>query len=297
VSVKRREAAPQPDYQIKIVGDRATPLRDFYHALVRLPWWATIATIVGLFLIANALFALGFLVTGGVVHARAGSFADAFFFSVQTMGTIGYGAMYPESRAANLLMVGESISGLTLTALAAGLVFGKFSRPTARLVFTREAVISPMNGIPTLQFRLGNQRGNQIVDAQIRAVAVRTERTLEGNTFYRSVDLRLSRERTFSLSRSWTVLHPIDDASPFHDLTPEQADAQELELHVMVVGLDDTTMQTVHGGHRYFAKHILWGARHADVLSDEGPDLLILDLRKFHDVERTQPTPDFPYPR
>jgi inward rectifier potassium channel len=295
--VSRREAPPQPDYQIKIVGERATPLRDFYHALLKLPWWATFATIVGLFLAANALFAAGYLLTGGVAHAAPGSFADAFFFSVQTMGTIGYGAMYPESRAANVLVVGESIAGLTLTALAAGLVFAKFSRPTARLVFTREAVISPMNGVPTLSFRMGNQRGNQIVDVRIRLSLIRTERMLEGSTFYRAVDLRLARDHAFSLSRSWAVLHPIDEASPLHHLTPEQAEAQEVELHVMVVGLDDITMQIVHGSHRYFTKQILWGARHADVLSEPRPDLIVLDLQKFHDVERTQPTADFPYPR
>jgi inward rectifier potassium channel len=280
-----------------VVGDRRTPLRDFYHALVRLPWWATIASIVGLFLLSNTLFAGGYLATGGVAHAHAGSFADAFFFSVQTMGTIGYGAMYPESAAANLLVVGESIAGLTLTALATGLVFAKFSRPTARLVFTRQAVISPVNGVPTLSFRLGNERGNQIVDAQIRVNLTRTEHTLEGNTFYRSMELRLSRERAFSLSRSWTVLHPIDAASPLAGLSPEQAAAQDLELHVMVVGLDDATMQMVHGAHRYFTKQIVWGARHVDVLSEPSPDVILLDLRRFHDLEPTLPTADFPYPR
>jgi inward rectifier potassium channel len=284
-------------YEIRVVGARPTPLRDFYHALVRMPWWATIGTIAAVFLAANALFALGYLATAGIAQARHGSFADAFYFSVQTMGTIGYGSMYPASNAANVLMVVESLTSLILTALATGLMFAKFSRSTARMVFAREAVIHPMNGVPTLSLRLGNARGNQVVDAQIRTVLVRTERTAEGQTFYRTIDLPLARDRVLSLQRSWTVLHTIDEKSPFHRLTPEEAAASEMELQVLVVGLDDVTMQTVHGGHRYFSREIRWGARHADVLSEPRPDLLLLDLDRFHEVEPTEPTPDFPYPR
>jgi inward rectifier potassium channel len=253
--------------------------------------------LAAIFLAANALFALGFLVTGGIANARDGSFADAFFFSVQTMGTIGYGAMYPRGPGANVLVVGEAIVGLALTALATGLVFSKFSRSTARMAFTREAVISPVNGVPTLMIRVGNRRGNSIVDAQVRVVLSRTERTAEGRTFYRMYDLKLTRERIPSLSRSWTVFHTIEADSPLHRLTPEQAREQDLELGVSVVGLDDTTMQTVHAAHRYFARQLLWGARHADVLSETEDGNLLLDLGKFHDVEWSEPTADFPYPR
>ena len=297
--VKRKPrvvSEPGADYQIRIVGDQPTLLRDFYHALLRLPWWVTIAAIAAAFLLVNALFAVGFLLTGGVANAAAGSFADAFFFSAQTMGTIGYGAMYPQSRAANALVVAEAIVGLTLTALFTGLVFSKFSRSTARVAFTREAVISPVNGVPTLMFRMSNERGNQIVDAQIRVVVSRTERTAEGATFYRMYDLKLARERVLSLSRSWMVLHTIDRDSPLCRLTPASAAEQEIELAVLVVGLDDISMQTVHAGHRYFHRQIRWGARHADVLSEASDGNLVLDLRKFHELEPTAPTADFPYP-
>jgi inward rectifier potassium channel len=288
---------PGADYQIQVVGHRPTPLRDFYHALVRMPWWATFATIGAVFLAANGLFGLGFLATGGVAHAARGSFVDAFYFSVQTMGTIGYGAMYPESHRANMLVVFESLVSLIFTALATGLVFAKFSRSTARLEFSREAVIGPVNGVPTLAIRVGNARGNQIVDTQIRVMVVRTEQLEEGGTFYRMIDLALTRKRALTLSRSLTVQHPIDAASPFYQLSPEEARRRELEIHVLVVGLDDTTMQTVHGLHQYYTPQIRWGARHADVLSQPNEQLVVLDLRRFHDVEPTRPTPDFPYPR
>jgi inward rectifier potassium channel len=288
--------APGADYQVRIVGDRQSPLRDFYHALLRHSWGVTIAVIAGAFLIVNALFAVGFLLTGGIAGARDGSFADAFFFSAQTMGTIGYGALYPQSMAANVLVVAEAIAGLTLTALATGLVFSKFSRSTARVAFTREAVISPLNGVPTLMFRLSNQRGNQIVDAQLRVVLSRTEHTVEGATFYRMHDLKLTRERAPSLSRSWTVFHTIDDQSPLRGCTPEKAAEQEIEIGILVVGLDDTSMQTVHASHRYFSRHVLWGRRHADIITETDDGNLLMDLRKFHDLELTVPTAEFPYP-
>ncbi len=288
---------PGADYAIRVLGDRRAPLRDFYHALLRRPWRVTIAAISATFLIANAIFALGYLVTGGIGHARAGSFLDAFFFSVETMGTIGYGALYPESTAANVLMVAESITSLTLTALATGLVFAKFSRSTARIAFSREAVVSPVDGVPTLMFRISNQRGNRIVDVQIRAVIVRKQIHSEGHTFYPMTDLHLTREHALSLSRSWSVMHVIDSSSPLFGRTPATVADEESELGVMVVGLDETTMQPVHASHQYFAKQIIWGARHSDILSEAENGDLILDMDKFHDTEPTAPTPDFPYPR
>ncbi|HEY8069364.1 MAG TPA: ion channel [Burkholderiales bacterium] len=287
---------PDADYEIRIVGQRPTPLRDFYHALLELPWWATISAISGAFLAANAVFALAYLIVGGVEHATPGSFADAFFFSVQTMGTIGYGAMYPGSTAANVVVVVESIVSLLLTAMSTGLVFAKLSRPTARCVFTRHVVISPADGVPTLMFRLGNERGNQIVDAKIRVVMFRTERTEDGRTYYPQLDLPLARDQALTLFRSFSVIHPIGDESPLRGETPASALSKEIELHVMVIGMDDVTMQTVHASHRYFAKDILWGARLADILSETPEGHVLLDLRRFHDIEPTAPTVDFPYP-
>jgi inward rectifier potassium channel len=291
----RSNTPPGANYEIRVIGARSSWLRDFYHALLHQRWWVTIASISGVFILANAIFALAYVATDGIAHARPGSFADAFFFSVQTMGTIGYGQMYPESRLANVLVVIEAITGLTLIALATGLVFAKFSRSTARLLFTPEAVVSPVNGVPTLMFRMGNQRGNQIVDAKIQVVLVRTERLLEGGTFYRMRDLRLQRDRALSLSRSWNVLHPIDEESPLWGRTPESFAAEESELQVMVVGLDDITMQVVHAGHRYFTHQVIWGARYVDVLSEAPDGAMVLDLTRMEVWEPTPPTETFPY--
>ena len=277
--------APGGDYKIQVIGAGRGSLRDFYYAVLRWRWSFTLGTIALAYLAANAIFALGYLWTDGVANMRSGSFKDAFFFSVQTMGTIGYGTLFPRSDAANILVVAESICGLLLTALTAGLVFAKFSRSSAHLMFSREAVIGDFLGARTLSFRISNVRGNQLVNAEIRVVAVRTEMLPSGKPFYRMLDLTLTRARALSLSRSWSVLHVIDAGSPLFGATQESLLAEEVELQVLVVGLDDIFMQTVHAGHRYLARQILWNHRHVDILSETPTGDLLLDLSKFHDVE------------
>ncbi len=284
----------QPD--VVVVGAGHQPLRDVYHILLRRPWWVTLAIIVGGYLGANVLFAVGYLYAGGVANARHGSFLDALFFSVQTMGTVGYGAMYPQSLAANTLVVAESVAGLVITAIATGMVFSKFSQSTARLEFARWLAIAPMDGVPTLMVRVGNERTNVILEATVRIAMVRTERTREGVVFYRLYDLALTRDRSPALARSWTVMHPITPASPLHGMTPESLKTSEAEFLVSVVGTDDTSLQPVHGRHTYKDTEVLWGARHADVLSELPDGRLQLDVRHFHETVPTKPTEIFPYP-
>jgi inward rectifier potassium channel len=119
-------------------------------------------------------------------------------------------------------------------------------------------------------------------------VMIRTERLAEGGTFYRMIDLKLTRSHALSLTRSWSVQHAIDEKSPLHGATPESLKEQEVELQVLMVGLDDTSMQTIHASHQYYAHQILFGARHADVLTEESDGVLVLDLRKFHEVQRVE---------
>jgi inward rectifier potassium channel len=280
---------------VRLVGARRAPFRDLYHRFLRMSWAAALGSITATFLLLNALYAGLYALTDGVAHARPGSFADAFYFSVQTMGTIGYGQMYPQSTLANLLVVSQAVVSLIVTALATGLVFAKFSQSQARVVFTDKVAITPMDGVPTMMFRVGNERGNQIVEARIRLAMIRTERTREGMTFYRLVDLTPSRERSPAFARSWTVLHPITPASPMFGLTPEAVEREEIELIASLVGVDDTSLQPVHARHRYTHDQIVWGARHVDVLTEQADGSLVLDLTKFHNVEPTLATEEFPY--
>lgn len=291
-----RAPAPAPPFRPRVIGAPPGTFRDLYHAFLRTPWWGALLGIVCAYLALNVCFAGGYVLIGGIANSRHGSLVDAFYFSVQTMGTIGYGAMYPVSPGANMLVVLESVTGLLVTALATGLVFAKFSLTTSRIVFTHEAVIAPMDGVPTLMLRVGNERGNQIMEAQIRMAIVRTERTKEGLKFYRMYDLVLVRERSLALSRSWTVMHSINESSPLFGHTPASLKTDEIELNVTLVGVDDTSLQAVHARTTYTDDRIVWGARHADILSEEPDGSLIVDLRKFHEVVPTDPTPDFPFP-
>lgn len=272
-------------------------LRDFYHFFLRASWTVALSVIVAGWLGANAVFAAVYVIVGGVAGAHERSYWDAFCFSVQTMGTVGYGSMWPTSVAANVVMVAESVVSLILTAVATGLVFSKFSRTTGRIAFSKYAVIGPMNGVPTLMVRVGNQRRNSILEASIRLSIVKTERLLEGQLFYRMVDLQLSRDRSMAVARSWTALHTIDESSPLHGMTPEDLVRDEAEVLASLVGTDDTSLQQVHARTRYTTDEILWGARHADVLSEDDKGNVILDVRRFDDIEPTKPLPTFPYPR
>ena len=199
-----------------------------------MPWWGVLSGIAGTFLGMNAIFAVGYLMTGGISGVSPGSFRDVFFFSVQTMGTIGYGAMYPVSTAAHALVVAESVVGLILTALATGIVFARFSQTTGQLIFSKQACISLMNGVPTLSFRIGNDRASTVFEAHVRVAVIRTEKTREGVIFYRLHDAVLTRDRSPVLARSWNVMHPIDEASPLFGITPESCVMHEIEIAVSV---------------------------------------------------------------
>lgn len=288
-------ATPTDDSEITVVGAPRALLRDVYHEFLVARWPTAIGAIVVSYLGLNVLFATAYYVAGGVANARPGSLFDVFCFSVQTMGTIGYGAMYPTTTASNTIVVVESVTSLLVTALATGLVFAKFSRSTARVAFSKNAVIGPMDGVPMLMVRVGNERGNAILEATLRVTMTRTEKTKEGVTFYKLYDLRLLRERSPMMRRSWTAMHRLDETSPLYGATPETIEREEIELIVTLAGMDDASMQPVHARKRYRGSDILWGARHADVLGEQADGSLVLDVRRFHDVVPTEPVEGFPY--
>lgn len=286
-----------PSYRFITVGAPRPGLRDLYHALLRVPWWQAIGFIVAVYLVLNAVFAGLYLAAGGIAGAEAGSFLDAFFFSVQTMGTIGYGALHPVTRLANALVVVESVVGLVVTALATGLVFVRFSQVKARVVFSRRAAIAPVDGTPTLMIRVGNGRSNFIYDARLRVTMYRTTRTAEGVTMYRSTDLPLVRDHAATLSRSFVIMHRIDATSPLWGDTPESLAAGEVELMVALSGTDDASLSAVHARCQYEHTDVAWGARLADILSETPAGDVVVDLRRFDALVPTAPTDAFPYPR
>jgi inward rectifier potassium channel len=294
-STRHPEVFRGEGYEIRVVGAPRATLRDVYHWILSVPWWAALSLIVAVYLVENALFAAGYVAVGGVTNAAPGSFVDAFFFSVQTMGTIGYGAMYPATRAANALVVVESVAGLLTAALATGLVFVRFSLTRARVVFSARVAIGPLDGVPTLMIRVGNERRGRIVDTVFRLDLTRTERTPEGVQIYRNVELSLVRSRAMALVRSWMILHRLEPGSPLAADSPASLAAADAELTLAVTGTDETSLQQVHAQHTWRDGSIVWGARLADVLAETPDGNVLLDLRRFHEVTPTAPIPGFPY--
>jgi inward rectifier potassium channel len=287
-------APPADPYEIEVVNQPPPTLNDAYHRLLVAPWWVDFAAIGLAFLLSNVVFAALFDMLGGVANAH--TTRDYFYFSVQTMGTIGYGVMYPQTDAANVLVVVEAIFGIILVALSTGLVFAKFSVPRGRMRFAPKLTISPIDGVPTLMLRSGNLRSNRIVEARIHLALVRTEKTSEGIVLYRLYDLELVRDMTPLFTRAWTVMHTISGKSPLVGATPESLARDEIEFIVTLTGLDETSSQTVHGRTSYVAADVVWGARHKDMLTDVSSTKMQLDLKYFDDVMPTQRTAEFPYP-
>ncbi|HEY3805726.1 MAG TPA: ion channel [Kofleriaceae bacterium] len=267
-----------------VVGADRAVLRDAYHSFLRLRWSASIGLIALAFVLVNLVFAVVYQVVGGVEGLRDKSFFDAFVFSVQTIGTIGYGVMHPKSDPANIVMIVESIAGIIFTAVVTGLVFAKFSRTTGRIAFSKTAVVCMHDGVPTLMFRVGNQRSNVIVEATLHVVASYTHMTKEGNPFYRLIDLELTRNRMGGMRRGWVVMHPISEASPFHQLTAELAKEREIELEISLLGFDDVTLQTVHAMHHYGDGNIMFGRKFAESLTVLDNGDVLLDMTKFHET-------------
>jgi inward rectifier potassium channel len=257
---------------------------DFYHQLMGSSWPLLLLAVAGALTVVNCLFASGYLISGGIENARRDSFADAFFFSVQTMATIGYGKMAPAGFVANLLVSSEAVTGLLTFALVTGLVFSKFSRPTARVRFTHNVVVSLRDGVPSLMFRMANVRANQIVEAQIHVVFARQERTLEGEEVRRFYDLELMRYRNAIFNYSWTAIHPISLDSPLYGATAESLKAADADIVVSVTGIDETFSQTVYARYYYNAENIIWGARFADITRRTPEGEFFLDFTRYDEV-------------
>ncbi len=278
-----------------MVGGARLGFHDLYHLLLTVRWWAALLAIVGGYLALNGLFAIVYMLVGGVTNVERGSFVDSFFFSVQTMGTIGYGVMAPETRAANAVVVLESVTGLIVTALATGLVFVRFSRVRTKVRFASRVAIGPVEGVPNLMIRVGNERRAQIVDVSYRLSITRTLTTKEGVTMYRAEQLSLVHDRSPFLASAMMMRHVIDASSPLSLDTPETLLDSEAEIIASLSGTDETSLQPVHARAVWATSDAVFGARLADVMSEPSPDRMVLDLRRFHDLVPTEPTETFPY--
>ena len=258
---------------------------DLYHWLLALRWRPFLILISLFYFSINCLFALAYMTTqDGIANAEQGSFKDAFFFSIQTLSTVGYGSMYPQSLYAQILVTIEIWVGLLLLTILTGLMFARFSRPTAKVLFSNVAVICPYNGIPTLMIRTANQRDNRILEAQIRLCVILNEMSQEGYQLRRFYDLELLRSQTPVFDLSWLVMHPIDQNSPLYGETIESLAEKEGEIGVMLTGLDETFSQTIHARHVYTLVNILPNRRFVDIFCRDTTGKTYINLTHFHDV-------------
>jgi inward rectifier potassium channel len=261
---------------------------DVYHHLLTSSWRLLLLQIAAAFFALNALFALAYYLDGGIENARPGSFSDVFFFSIETMATIGYGRMAPVTFVTHLLMSFEALTGLTGLALVTGLMFAKFSRPTARVRFSRYAVISKRDGVPSLMFRMANVRATQIVEAQVHVTFARGEVTAEGEDVFRPYELELSRYRNATFRHSWTVIHPIRPGSPLYGSSADALAAALAEIIISMTGFDGAFMQTVYARHDYDASEIIWGARLSDMTFRLPGGDFAIDYGKFDELTQTE---------
>lgn len=256
--------------------------------------------LVSVYLGSNFVFATVYFFLGPEAVARGigpgavsftQRFEDCFFFSVQTFATIGYGTLIPHGFLANAFVTAEAFFGLLCFALLTGLVFQRFSRPTAKVIFSDKAIIQEIDGVPCLMVRFANLRTNEIAEAQVSLSWAHDEVTKEGEEFRDFGPLKLETERSSMFVLSWTVVHPIDKTSPLYGLQLDDMLKKQAEIFLVMTGWDETFAQTIHARHSYGPDDILWNHRYRD-MSYRTPDnqRLILDIRKIHDVEPVRST-------
>lgn len=281
-------AALQPDGSLKVerIGLEREIWSDLFHTALTLSWGQLALFIVAGFLLLNTGFAGLYLVGGeNIANAAPGSFLDAFAFSIQTFATIGYGVFAPQSSWAHGLVAVESVVAILFNALATGLFFAKFARPTAKVIFAEVATICLHEGLPTLQLQCANGRHNQLVEASFKLRISRIVRTPEGQSMRRLYDLPLLRESNPIFALSWTLFHPITRESPLYGQTPESLAASQTMLIGVLTGIDDTMAQVVHARSIWFWDKILFHRRHVDIMrADLGTGDAVIDYTRFHET-------------
>ncbi len=263
-----------------------------YHALLTMPWRAYFGLVVTAYVVVNLLFAWAYELCGPgaleVSGSRHASLIEAFFFSVQTLATIGYGRIAPVGMAANAIVTVESLVGLLGFALAAGILFARFSRPLADIVFSDHAIIAPYGDMRAFEFRIANRRTNEVLELEAQVLFSRLEGPERIRRFYA---MSLERQKVVFFPLSWTVVHPIDEASPLRGLTHRDLTGSDAEFLILLTGIDETFSQTVQARSSYKPDEVVWNARFKDIYRrprDGGS--LSVDIGRIHEIERLSST-------
>lgn len=272
-----------------------------YQAALKVPWWQFFVLAVGWYILANCIFAFAYLACGpnALSGTAAGmeqhTFLRAFFFSVQTLSTIGYGHIVPVGTAANVVVTVESMAGLVGFAIITGLLFSRFSRPTAKMLFSRHAVIAPYGGRHAFEFRVANARSNELIEVSAKVMLTRFEH-VDGARTRRYYPLELERSRVTFLPLTWTVVHPIAENSPLRGESAESLRASQAEFLVLLSGFDESFSATVHQRTSYLSDEVIYGARFASAFmgnaaeefanQERGGKKVAVDMKLFDKIER-----------
>jgi inward rectifier potassium channel len=263
-----------------------------YLQLVTMTWPRFLLLVTVFYLAINVLFAVVYHSIGeNTLHTSErdlglSGFARAFFFSAQTLTTVGYGSLYPFGLAAHVIAAIEAALGLMGFALATGLLFARFSRPSARLVFSDRMVVAPYRDVTSLQFRLANERSNVLMEVEADMILMTVDRDDSGQLRRNFVELALERRKIFFLALSWTIVHPVDESSPLWGRTAADLERLQAELLILIKGFDDSFSQVVHRRYSYRFDEIQWSARFGTVFNVTPAGDLELDVERVSAIER-----------
>ncbi len=263
---------------------------DIYHQLITMSWPAFLSALSGVFIFVNVVFAAAYTSLG--VHNLEGTdgsglllkFLNSFFFSVQTFTTVGYGGILPGSIVSSLVASFEAMTGLMGFALATGLLYGRFSKPSAKIIFSNNAIIAPFRDGKSLQFRIANKRSNVLMNLEAKLLLMLVEKS-EGQFIHKYYNLKLDLPFISFFPLSWTVVHPINDESPLKDFTREHFEKTDAEILILIKGFDESFNQNVHIRYSYRFDEIIWNARYKLAYTTNGEGDTILQLDQLHDYE------------
>lgn len=280
------------EFNVQRVGQSLWESINPYHKLLVISWPLFFGSVLLIYTVLNLLFAALYLACGegaisGVSGATWERFLQLFFFSVQTIATIGYGTMTPVSYLAHALVAIEALIGLMGFALATGILFARFSRPSAAVAFSRVALIAPYRDGSALMFRVMNSRSNHLMELKAQVTYSRLIEDGTGKRIRKFEALSLERAEVMFLATQWIIVHPINTTSPFWQKSAEQILAEDPEIIILITATDEASSQTVHRRFSYADREIVYGARFADLYGASADGRLTIDISRLHDYEPT----------
>jgi inward rectifier potassium channel len=280
------------DDRVVIEHGMPTPLwQDLYHRALMVRWPMFFVSLAVLFLLLNTVFAtLYMLGNAPIANQFPAGFGGAFFFSVETLATVGYGDMHPQTVYAHWIATLEIFVGMSSIALATGLIFARFSRPHAKIVFAQHAIVRPLDGRMTLMVRSANARQNVIAEARARLRIMRQETSIEGFTLRKLYDLTLVRDQHPVFKLGWILMHVIDESSPLFGETAQSLKDRDTSLLLTLEGVDESTSQTMLARHTWSCKQIYWHHRFVDIMS-ERDGVSHIDYSHFDEIVPLDPAP------